>query len=235
MIRTYARAPVTVGLVALLLRATVDVRAQAPERAVEIKAADGIGLKASYFSSGKPGPGVLLVHQCNGDRRGWTLFASALATAGFHVLAPDLRGFGENGRTPVPQKWGADLDAALAFLSSQDGVDSRRLAVGGASCGGVEAALLASRHRDIKALVLISGGAGAGLSFIADTASLPVFGAAAERDDGTPAVKAAIEASKNPHSSLRIAEGREHGVDLFRAHPDLVALIVQWLYDQLLQ
>jgi hypothetical protein len=47
-------------------------------------------------------------------------------------------------------------------------------------------------------------------------------------------VRAAIEASKNPHSNLRIAEGREHGVDLFRANPDLVALIVQWLYDQLL-
>jgi dienelactone hydrolase len=216
------------------LLAGVVLSAQGPERVVEIKAADGVGLKASYFTADALGPAVLLIHQCNGDRRGWTLFAGALATAGFHVLAPDLRGFGENGRSPAPQKWGGDLDAAIAFLKSQAGVNSGRLAVAGASCSGVEAALLASRHKEIKGLVLISGGAGAGLSFISDTPSLPVFGAAAERDDAAAAVRAAIEASKNPHSNLRIAEGREHGVDLFRANPDLVALIVQWLYDQLL-
>ena len=190
-------------------------------------------MKATYFAPGAPGPAILLVHQCNMDRRAWDAFADALATAGFHVLAPDLRGVGERGRTPTPQKWGSDLDTAFELLLSQQGVNKDCVAVGGASCGAVEASLLASRQRGVKALVLLSGGAGAGQGFIADTPSLPVFGAAAERDDASVATRAAVEASKNPHSNLRISEGGEHGVSMFRSNPDLVALIVQWLHDQL--
>jgi dienelactone hydrolase len=202
-------------------------------REVDLKAADGVVLKATYFSPGTPGPAVLLIHQCNMTRRAWDDFADALATAGFHVLAPDLRGFGGSGRKPEPQKWAGDLDAALRFLMTAAGVDARRIAVGGASCGAVEAALLASRHRDVRALVLLSGGAGAGQGFIADTPSLPVFGAAAERDDAAEPTRQAVEASRNPHSNLRVSEGKDHGVAMFRSNPDLVALIVQWLHDQL--
>jgi dienelactone hydrolase len=207
--------------------------AQVRQTAVAIKASDGVVLKATYFSPGSPGPAILLVHQCNMDRRAWDAFADALATAGFHVLTPDLRGFGESGRTPMPQKWGSDLDTAFDFLLAQPTVDKDRVAVGGASCGAVEASLLASRNRSVKALVLLSGGAGAGHGFIAATPSLPVFGAAAERDDAAAATRAAVEGSKNPHSDLRMSEGREHGVSMFRTNPDLVALIVQWLHDQL--
>ena len=207
--------------------------AAAEKRDVELKGADGVVLKATYFSPGGPGPAVLLIHQCNMTRRAWDDFADALATAGFHVLAPDLRGFGDSGRKPEPRKFAGDLDVAFGYLMAAAGVDSGRLAVGGASCGAVEAALLASRHREVRALVLLSGGAGAGQSFIADTPSLPVFGAAAERDDAVEPTRQAVEASRNPHSNLRVTEGREHGVAMFRSHPDLVALIVQWLHDQL--
>lgn len=37
-------------------------------RVVELKASDGILLKATYFSAAKPGPGVLLFHQSNRTR-----------------------------------------------------------------------------------------------------------------------------------------------------------------------
>jgi dienelactone hydrolase len=209
------------------------VSAQARKTDVDVKAPDGFALKASYFSPGVPGPAILLIHQCNMDRRSWDDFANALATAGLHVLAPDLRGFGDSGRSRESQKWGGDLDATLAHLAAQTGVNEDRIAAAGASCGVVEAAMLASRHRTIKALVLLSGGAGAGLNHIASTPTLPVFGAAAERDDAADATRAAVEASRNPHSNLRIIDGNAHGVPMFKAHPDLVALIVQWLHDQL--
>jgi dienelactone hydrolase len=225
------RLPFSVGFAWCLLAAVAS--AQAQKRDVDIKAPDGVTLKASYFSPGVAGPAVLLIHQCNMDRRAWDAFADALATAGFHVLAPDLRGFGDSPRPPVPQKWGADLDAALDYLVAQTGVNKDRVAAGGASCGVVEAVLLASRQKAIKALVLLSGGAGAGLDHIATTPALPVFAAAAERDDAADPTRAAVEASKNPHSNLRIIDGNAHGVPMFKAHPDLVALIVQWLHDQL--
>jgi hypothetical protein len=34
-------------------------------REIGLKASDGTQLKATYFSSGQPGPGVLLLHQNN--------------------------------------------------------------------------------------------------------------------------------------------------------------------------
>jgi hypothetical protein len=38
-------------------------------RVVELKASDGTPLKASYFAADKAGPGVLLLHQSNRDRK----------------------------------------------------------------------------------------------------------------------------------------------------------------------
>src|SRR5437016_14394820 len=64
-------------------------------RVVDLKAPDGTNLKGSYFSAGKPGPGVLLLHQCNRQRKVWDDLAARLATAGFHVMTVDLRGYGD--------------------------------------------------------------------------------------------------------------------------------------------
>jgi pimeloyl-ACP methyl ester carboxylesterase len=225
---------ITLALAALPLFSTA-LSAEVEKRDVDITAADGFVLKATYFSPGTPGPAVLLIHQCNMTRRAWDDFGEALATAGFHVLAPDLRGFGDSGRTRTPSKWAGDLDAALQYLLAGDGVDRGRVAAAGANCGTEEAAMLASRHRVVRALVLLSGGAGAALDHIAKTPDVAVFGAATEGDAAEPATRMAVETSKNPHSNLRIGKGREHGVGMFRTNPDVVALIVQWLHDQLAQ
>ena len=40
-------------------------------RVVDLKTSDGTVLKASYFAAAKPGPGVLLFHQFNRQRRDW--------------------------------------------------------------------------------------------------------------------------------------------------------------------
>ncbi len=61
-------------------------------RVVDLKAPDGTSLKGTYFSAGKPGPGVLLLHQCNRQRKVWDDLAARLAAAGFHVMTVDLRG-----------------------------------------------------------------------------------------------------------------------------------------------
>ena len=61
-----------------------------------------VALKATYFNSGKPGPGVLLLHQCNRQRKVWDGLAQQLAAAGIQVLTLDLRGFGESGGQSAP-------------------------------------------------------------------------------------------------------------------------------------
>jgi len=48
-------------------------------RIVDLKASDGILLKATYFAAGKPGPGVLLFHQSNRTRTSWDDVARELA------------------------------------------------------------------------------------------------------------------------------------------------------------
>ena len=72
------------------------VQAQQPPRVVDLKSSDATLLKASYFAAAKPGPGVLLFHQSNRDRKSWDAVARQLAAAGINVLTVDSRGHGES-------------------------------------------------------------------------------------------------------------------------------------------
>jgi hypothetical protein len=116
------------------------------QRFVNLTAADGTNLKATFFSADKPGPGVLLLHQCNRQRKVWDSLAQQLAAAGINVLTLDYRGFGESGGIPLtkatPQqiqdlqaKWPSDIDLALKYLEDQQRVKRDIIGVGGASCG----------------------------------------------------------------------------------------------------
>jgi pimeloyl-ACP methyl ester carboxylesterase len=93
-------------------------------RVVDLKAADGIVLKATYFAAAKPGPGVLLLHQGNRTRQSWDDLAGQVAAAGIHTLTLDMRGYGESGGRhqgwpredkPVKKIWAGDIDTALPF------------------------------------------------------------------------------------------------------------------------
>ena len=84
--------------------------AVAGARVVDLKASDGTKLSATYFDAGKPGPGVLLLHQCNRDRNVWNSLVLKLTAAGINVLTVDNRGFGLSGGEPheklTPQQEG---------------------------------------------------------------------------------------------------------------------------------
>lgn len=212
--------------------------ADVQKKDVDLKAADGINLKASYFDPGRSGPAMLLLHQCNMDRHAWDGLAQDLAGAGFHVLTLDYRGYGQSGGERAnsrdeasAKKWAGDVDTAYDYLLEQKGVDKSRIAAGGASCGVTQSSNLATRHHDVKALMLLSGNASdAGKAYIAANPSIPVFGAAAEGDAGAAkAIKEALEASKNPKSTLKIYSGSEHGVPMFSKNAELEPMIVKWL------
>jgi dienelactone hydrolase len=220
----------------------------AEKMAVDIKSADGVMLKGSYYDAGQPGPAMLLVHQCNMDRTSWESLASSLSGAGIHVLTFDLRGFGETpGEGLVsPESFPRlmkqsppDVDAAYEYLLKQDGVDRSRVAVGGASCGVALTSDLTTRNPEIKAFMALSGfPSDAAKAHIAKTPGLAVFGAAADADDLTPGVheviKASVGGSKNPKSMVKIYGGTEHGLPMFGKNPDLEPAILSWLKIQLL-
>ncbi len=91
----------TSTLALLLILLACGATASAVERTVDLTASDGTRLKASYFPADKPGPGVLLLHQCNRQRKVWDGLAQQLSAAGINVLTIDHRGFGESGGEPL--------------------------------------------------------------------------------------------------------------------------------------
>src|ERR1700733_10677608 len=88
-----------------LLGATLCCSAQnvVGPRVVDLTAADGTVLKASFFAAANPGPGVILFHQCNRQRKVWDDLAGRLASSGISVITLDFRGFGDSGGTPLGQ------------------------------------------------------------------------------------------------------------------------------------
>ena len=70
---------------------------------------------------------VLLLHAGIADSRMWQPQVEMLRTAGYQVLSPDLRGFGQRALEPVPFSHVRDVEALL------DGP----AAVVGSSLGGV--------------------------------------------------------------------------------------------------
>jgi pimeloyl-ACP methyl ester carboxylesterase len=230
-------------------------------RNVDVRSADGTVLKATYFPAAKPGPGVLLLHQSNRDRRSWEPVAGALAAAGIHVLTLDSRGFGESGGRYTRAHAPEDVDAALDVLRTQAGVDRRVTGIGGAGALGVLDAVDAARHHpgDVKSLVLISGETERdGMSFLHAASRLPELFVFSDDDEYPPtqdAMKLLYLTASSPGRKLvhysasedppwlwyetsdrtRVPAHGAHGTDLFDAHADLPGIIVHWLVTTLVK
>src|SRR5579863_641659 len=218
-------------------------------RVVDLTANDGTNLKGSYFSAAKAGPGVLLLHQCNRQRKVWDGVARQLASAGINVLTLDLRGFGESGGSSpselTPQQaatqarnWPSDIDVAFQYLKSQAGVSPDFIGVGGASCSVNNSVQTAIRHPEIKSLVLLSGGTDLkGREYLRKT-SAPVFFAVADDDEFPPTLEL-IEwlyvLTRNPGKKLVHYKTGGHGADMFPVHPELPETIVDWYVTTLIK
>ena len=219
-------------------------------RDLTITADDGASLKATYYPAAGPGPAVLLLHMCNTDRRSWAPLGAQLAEAGIHALALDYRGFGESAGKPyasldradaiqlVRNTWPGDIDRAFRTLLSQPGVDPARIGVAGGSCGVAQAAGVARRHPEVRAMVLLAGPIGTeGRHFLMSNPWLPIFASAAaddQYDDDAPqAMRWLTELGGNPRNSfVGFADGK-HGTEIFGPHPELPRQIVSWLKDTL--
>jgi dienelactone hydrolase len=221
------------------------------QRIVDLTAADGTKLKASYFAAAKPGPGVLLLHQCNRQRKIWDGLAQQLAAAGINVLTLDYRGFGESGGDPFdklpPQqmaqiqaeKWPSDFDTAFQYLVSQPGVTPDMIGVGGASCGVNNSVQIARRHPEVRSLVLLSGITDLnGRQFLRNSAKVPVLFSVAD-DDEFPTIVLAMEwlysLTSNPGKTFVHYATGGHGADMFPVHPELPGIIVDWYVTTLIK
>jgi dienelactone hydrolase len=217
--------------------------AAAQSRVVDLAAADGLKLKASLFSASMPGPGVLLLHQCNRQRAIWNGLAQQLSAAGLHVLTMDLRGFGDSAgdrygsASPAVQarqqeQWPADIDAAFHYLISQPNVTRTTIGVGGASCGVNNAIQTARRHPEVKSLVLLSGTTDLpGRSFLRNDRRAPALFSLADDDEFPQSVVTTqwlYSLTATPEKRLVHYATGGHGADMFAPHPELMKEIVDW-------
>ncbi len=237
-------------LALLLFSACTASLALGTQRVVDLTASDGTKLKATYFSTGKPGPGVLLLHQCNRDRQVWYGLADQLTAAGINVLALDYRGFGESGDVPrdkaTPQqvgaeqaKWPGDIDVAFAYLISQPGVSREAVGVGGASCGVDNSVQTAIRHPEVRSLVLLSGATNyPGRQFLRSDSNDPAFFAYSDDDEFPPTplmVQWLYTITADPGKKLVHYPNGGHGADMFHAHPELMTAITDWYVTTLIK
>jgi dienelactone hydrolase len=213
-------------------------------KVVSLTASDGTILKATYFASSKPGPGVLLLHQCNQQRKLWDPLGESLAATGISVLAFDYRGFGESGGTPhdklTPQQenkiqtetWPGDIDVAFQYLLAQPGVNRERIGAGGASCGVENAVQLARRHPEVKSLVLLAGPTDReGRLFVQSSTNLPIFTSAADDDPFGPQpllMQWLSSISQNPSSRFAHYTSGGHAAEMFAVQKELPGIIATW-------
>jgi pimeloyl-ACP methyl ester carboxylesterase len=118
-----------------------------------VRTADGVPLYT--LDTGAGSTAVVLVHESPASLCGWLPYVPALTSAGFRVLAFDLRGFGHS-TVPASAPYRAyDRDlAAIVARARADG--AKRVFLLGASYGGALSLTYAPRLR-VDAVVSLSG------------------------------------------------------------------------------
>jgi tetratricopeptide (TPR) repeat protein len=222
-------------------------------RDIDLKSTNGTILKGTFFAAAKSGPGVFLFHQSNRTRKSWEDIARQLGTVGINVLTVDT--------DPKTRKqwWPGALDAAFEYLISQPGVKRDVIGIGGAGVIGVENSVeMARRHpAEVKSLVLLSGETEA-LDFLRQASQLPELFVAADDDEYPPIVEAMellyVTASSPSRKFVHYSASHEapwlwyepfdigkvpakggHGTDMFKVHPELPGIIVDWFVTTLIK
>lgn len=111
-----------------------------------------------YLEGGDPSkPLLLLVHGFAGDKDNWSMIAPYL-TRDYHVIAPDLPGFGQNERNP---ELAYDIAAQTARLKKfADALGLQRPHIAGNSMGGWIALRYALDYPDALASLTLLNNAG---------------------------------------------------------------------------
>ncbi len=240
-------------------------RTKSDTRDVDLKSPDGVILKGTYFAAAKPGPSVLLFHQSNRTRQSWEDVAKQLAAAGINTLTVDVRGHGQSGgkydKQGRTQLRPGDLDVALQYLVSRPGITRDVIGVGGAGALGVDNSVEIARlhSSEIKSLLLISGETlPPQLQFLHQASQLPELFVVSDEDEYPPTQQAMqllyVTASSSSKKLIHYSAAKEapwlwyepidvgrvpakggHGTDLFKGHPDLPTIIVDWFVTTLIK
>ena len=130
----------------------------------DLTTASGVGLR--YYEAGQErrdagAPSVVLLHGSGPGATGWSNFSgniAALADAGFHVLAPDMPGWGESD--PIATQ---DMDHDVSLVDFLDALNLAAVSLVGNSMGAHTAIRFATLHPErITHLVTMGASLGRG-------------------------------------------------------------------------
>jgi len=158
--------------------------------------------------------------------------------------------------------WPNDLEAAFQCLSSQSGVNRDVIGAGGAGNLGVQSAIETARRHpaQVKSLVLLSGETERpGMEFLRQASQLPQLYVMDDNDEYPPTqeeMKMLYIIASSPikqlvHYSLaedapwlwyetfldsgKVPAKGGHGTDMFKPHPELPGIVVDWFKRTLLK
>ena len=126
---------------------------------VSFTTSDGVTLAGRVFGPADATAGVVLTHMLPADQSSWYPEAAHLASQGYRVLTFDLRGYcpgGDAGCSQGAKDIGSsptDLTAALDYLRAHG---PSRVALVGASIGGMASLIVASQQPNIPAVIALS-------------------------------------------------------------------------------
>jgi len=217
----------------LLVIATLALaQAGHAQRAVSFPTEDGATIAALVYGSGDRA--ALLVHGGRFTKESWAPQVPAFRSAGFEVMAIDLRGFGQSHgpgeKDPSDDQQALDVLAAVRYLHSQG---AKTVSVIGGSMGGSAAgdASISARPGEIDRIVML----GASPNLPADKLKSPALFIVAEDDasgDGPrlPGIRAQYGKAPQP-KKLVVLEGSAHAQFLFQTDQSerVMKEILNWL------
>jgi len=185
---------------------------------VSFNARDGWVITADVYGTGPRG--LVLVHGGRLTKESWRTQAEQFRAAGFHVIALDLRGFGQSRPAPMvsasEDRKELDVVAAVNYLRLHG---AARVSLMGGSMGGdaaADAAVILG-HGAVEHLVLLSSAGGQTPERITVGKLLVVAARDDQRSNGVrrfPDIQAGYDRIVAPKSML-VVEGTAHGQAIF--------------------
>ena len=233
-----------------------NVKGPGVESAISFNTADGWALRGRLrlpdgVGSGAGVPGVVFVHGANHDHDTWHDLSRAVTKQGFATLVFDWRGknraiddtMGHDGIDMPPgsrDKIHLDVQAAINFLASQEGVDAKRIGVVGATAPTTETFKAVTGDDRIRAIVMLSQYQlnDAARKYLT-TSDTPIFFVASTEDlnyqVGSLAefTKEAYRLSKSRGTELLLYDDAGRGSEMLKNKPELNRMIVRWFVEKL--
>mgnify|MGYP001055939212 FL=1 len=129
-----------------------------PWRAVHLPAANEKQLFAWFIPAAPGAPALVVMHGWGGNAEMMLPLAAPLHAAGYSLLLVDARchGCSDGDSFASLPRFAEDIEAALAWLREQPGVDPAALGVIGHSVGAGAALLVATRQPELRAVVSLA-------------------------------------------------------------------------------